>query len=379
MQILILATNIFSSGGIERYTRNLFTALEKIYGTDNLYIGSFLPPKEKEHNLEGKVSFTGKSQGTFGKICFGLKTLTYIKNKKIDMVFCNHVSLSLIAYLAKELFGVRYLVSTHGVEIWGDIRKRDFLGLKNADLILPVSMFTRKILEKKHEISLKEMPLLKHCVDIKKFNPEGKDCHLIEEYNLEDKKVLLSVGRLSSKERYKGHDKVINVMSEIIKKVPKTVYLIVGEGDDRKRLEKLVSKFNLEDYVIFTGFIADDLLAHYYNLCDLFVMPSQFGIRNGKYIGEGFGMVYLEASACAKPIIAGARGGSVEAVIDGKTGILVDPENITEVADSIIKVLTNNKLAKAMGEKGRKRVEEEFSFHSFKNKLENILENNYMI
>ena len=104
-------------------------------------------------------------------------------------------------------------------------------------------------------------------------------------------------------------------------------------------------------------------------------MPS--GLRNekGEYAGEGFGIVYLEANACEKPVIAGKYGGSAEAVVDGKTGILVDPDNIDEIANSIVKLLLNEKLAKEMGRKGRERVLKQFSYETIKKNVERLFKN----
>jgi len=374
VKILILATGVFSGGGIEQYTRNIFSAMKEIYGTTNVHIGSFLPPENNLNTFENKLAFKGQSKNIFGKVYFGLRGFNFIKNKKIDIIFCNHVSLSPIAYLAKKLFGVRYLVSAHGIEVWGNLRKRDLIGLRNADLILPVSKFTEEILHNKHGIPDSRMFLLRNCVDVNKFTTKEKNSKLIKKYDLKNKKVLLSVGRLSKDEKYKGHDTIIKILPEIIKSIPNIVYLIVGEGDDRKRLEKLVVKKGIENNVIFAGFVENEILVDYYNLCDVFILPSKFGKRNGKYIGEGFGIVYLEAASYGKPVIAGKYGGSAEAVINEKTGFLVDPYDLDNVKGAIMKLMTNEKLAKEMGIRGKEWVKKEFSCEKFPKKLKRILE-----
>lgn len=119
----------------------------------------------------------------------------------------------------------------------------------------------------------------------------------------------------------------------------------------------------------------DNIIADFYNVCDIFIMPSRLEKENGKYSGEGFGIVYLEANACKKPVIAGGYGGSVEAVVDGETGILVDPDNIDEIANSIIKLLLDKKLAKEIGRKGRERMLKEFSYETFKKNVKHLFNN----
>ena len=141
---------------------------------------------------------------------------------------------------------------------------------------------------------------------------------MIERYGLKSSKVILTVGRLASEERHKGFDEVIEVMPQLIKRFPNLKYLIVGGGGDRQRLEAKVAKLGLSNCVIFTGYVPEDEKAAHYNLADVYVMPSR---------GEGFGIVLLEAAACGVPIVGSQVDGSREALLDGKLGRLVDPDD----------------------------------------------------
>ena len=146
---------------------------------------------------------------------------------------------------------------------------------------------------------------------------------------------------------------------------PNVKYILGGSGDDLPRLHALVAEEKLEEIVYLPGFIPEDELPDYYNLCDLFVLPSK---------KEGFGFVFLEALACGKPVIAGNKDGSVDAVLNGELGLLVDPDNVEEIKNAIVRVLTKN-IPKNMlnNDYLRARVLQEYGFDSFKNRLEKIL------
>lgn len=166
---------------------------------------------------------------------------------------------------------------------------------------------------------------------------------------------------MAKNERYKGHDSVLNVLPDVLKKYPDTVYLIIGGGDDKERLKNLAMNRGVGERVIFLEDIKDEELPAFYCLCDIFVMPSKeihtkYGVK-----AEGFGIGFLEAGACGRPVIGGKSGGIPDAVIDGNTGILVNPKNLLELRDAIIKLLKDGALRKQMGDNARKRIEENFT------------------
>ena len=189
----------------------------------------------------------------------------------------------------------------------------------------------------------------------------------IQAYNLKDKKILLTVGRLVER---KGQDTVISALPEIIKKVPDLKYLIVGTGPYQKTLARLVDQNQLGNYVKFINPSSENDLAALYQLCDVFIMPSR-QLPSGDV--EGFGIVYLEANSFGKPVIGGRSGGVPEAVIDGQTGILVDPTNIDQIAQQTIRLLTNQALAQRLGLQGLERVAEEFDWQAQTEKIKQIL------
>jgi len=368
LKTLLLATGL-EGGGLENYTRNLIHALRPLMKNKRLFTGSLIPPKSKDT----KVDFSGLGLHLTTRGIFIFQSLSFILFHKISQVVCNHIAMTIPPLITRKLLGIRYIVFAHGIEVWGRIKKPYLWGLRNADRIICVSRFTRDILIKKHSIPPSKLKILHPCVDTVKFKPGNKNPQLVKKYNLKGKKVILSVGRLSAQEQYKGHDTVILSLKEIIKDVPEAVYLIVGDGDDRKRLESMAEELGLKQHVIFAGFVPENLLVDYYNLCDVFVMPSKFGVRHGRYMGEGFGIVYIEAQSCGKPVIAGKYGGSSDAVLHGETGYLVHPENSNEIAERIIKILKNRRLSERMGRKAREWVIANFSCKIFKDRIKDTL------
>jgi phosphatidylinositol alpha-1,6-mannosyltransferase len=187
-------------------------------------------------------------------------------------------------------------------------------------------------------------------VDVERFTPGPKDQELTERFGLGEKKVLLTVGRV---EKRKGHDMVIQALPEILREIPETVYMVVGVGSDLNRIKSLARELNVTDQVIFVGRVSDEDLPRYYNTADIFVMPNRTLDNNDT---EGFGLVFLEANACSKPVVGGNAGGVPDAIVDGETGILVDGKSIKAVAIAVINLLKNENLVFQIGESGRKRA-----------------------
>lgn len=206
-------------------------------------------------------------------------------------------------------------------------------------------------------------------VNEKDLFPEKPDETLLKKYNAQNAKVLLTLARIVER---KGQDMVIRALPEIKKSIPSVKYIICGKGKDDARLKRLVEDLNLTDDVIFAGYVADDEKRKYYNLCDLYIMPSR-EIPGGGDV-EGFGITYLEANACGKPVIGGRSGGVEDAVVDHETGFLVNPVDYHEIARKSIELLSDGTLAAKIGESGRQRVVEKYNWDSVCRRLAERIE-----
>jgi len=153
---------------------------------------------------------------------------------------------------------------------------------------------------------------------------------------LTGKRVILTVGRLSAAERYKGHDRIIRALPAVLRHVPDAVYLIVGSGNDQPRLDGLARQAGLVDRVVFAGQVADSDLPAVFALADAFAMPST---------GEGFGIVFLEAAAAGLPVIGGNCDGSLDALADGVIGRPVDPDSGSEIAAALVDALAGRTVS----------------------------------
>jgi phosphatidylinositol alpha-1,6-mannosyltransferase len=303
--------------------------------------------------------------------------LCYTRKYNIGKLHCGQIlSVGPAGLVCKKLFDIKYSVYVYGSETlrFGNSRMMSWLMKKvieEAEELVPNSEFTMHEYER-WGIPREKMVTVIPGVDSVFFQPEEKSRHLVEKYHLQDKQIIMTVGRLDER---KGHDMVIRAMAHVVKQFPNVVYMVVGKGREEQRLKNLADTLKLQNLVIFTGFVADESLPDYYNLCDVFVLPNRETESHNQLKGdyEGFGVVFLEASACGKPVIAGNSGGSSEAVIDGITGLMVDPRNEDEIGRAIERILSDKIFAKRLGMAGRNRAEKEFDWQHIAKTMGSIL------
>ncbi len=217
--------------------------------------------------------------------------------------------------------------------------------LKEVDALVAVSSFTKQTLVD-IGVSPERIVVINNGVDINRFQPGTKNQDIIDRCGLANRRVLLTLARLDER---KGQDMLIRALPMIRAAVPDVTYLVVGEGGYGPTLRRLVSELQLNDAVVFTGAVADAEVADYYQTCDLYAMPNRT-IGNGDT--EGFGLVFLEAGACGKPVIGGIAGGVPDAIMHQKTGLLVDGTSIDAIANSCIRLLQDDALRNELGANG---------------------------
>ncbi|HEV2381859.1 MAG TPA: glycosyltransferase family 4 protein, partial [Terriglobia bacterium] len=193
-----------------------------------------------------------------------------------------------------------------------------------------------------------------------------------EEYFKHDRRVLLTVARMAASERYKGHEVVLRALPAVVAQIPNLTYAVVGDGDDRARLEGLAAELGLDGHVVFTGEVSDRELAAIYHRSEVFVLPAVTAVEDRSPKGEGFGIVYLEAMAFGKPVIGPSYGAPVELIRHGENGLLVDPESPSAVAQALVSLFSNHEAARDMGRAGREWVREHYSHAAFRERLGEI-------
>jgi phosphatidylinositol alpha-1,6-mannosyltransferase len=281
---------------------------------------------------------------------------------ELDTLYLGHVNLTPLGLLVRLVRpSINYWAVAHGVEVWESLPVHRRLGLRNAQRVLSVSEYTTSEMVRVQKLDPHRVFLLPPALD-----PEfiGTSCDG-DAVPLPHGRVLLTVGRLISSEPGKGIDSVIRVFSDVLKAVPDLFYVIIGGGDLQPRLEELARESPARGRILFTGKLSLEQLKQYYLRSDIFVMPSR---------QEGFGIVFLEAMALGKPVIAGDHGGSTEVVQNGVTGFLVDLDDPDALTDRLVLLLRDEALSKKMGEAGRRRVDENYTFPLFEERLTRLLD-----
>lgn len=307
-------------------------------------------------------------------VCYALY---YTRKYHINKLHCGQIiSVGTAGLIGKKLLGVKYSVSVYGSETarFGKHRLTAWLMKKviqEAEELITNSEYTSREFEQWGILREKIVKIVPG-VDTALFCPQKKPPYLVQKYGLHGKQVILTVGRLDER---KGHDMVMHAVQLLAERLPQLVYMIVGKGREEQRLKGLAEDLRIGERIIFTGFVTDEALPDYYRLCDVFVLPNRETEDNEQMRGdyEGFGVVFLEASACGKPVIAGKSGGSGEAVVDGVTGLLVDPKSEREIAHAIERILTDDEFAGRLGTDGRRRTEKEFDWQYAAEIMERIL------
>jgi phosphatidyl-myo-inositol dimannoside synthase len=185
---------------------------------------------------------------------------------------------------------------------------------------------------------------------------------------------MLSVCSLAAKNEFKGIDTVIRALPGILKHAPDLRYVVAGDGELRRKLEGLAAEVGVSESVVLLGEVSDRELAELYRECAVFVLPSRGQGHAGIEGGEGFGRVYIEAAMAAKPVVGSRSGGASEAVLDGRTGFLVNPESSAEVADALVKILQDRELAVRLGSAGKAWAFNNFSEDAISASLKEMLQ-----
>ncbi len=335
---LFLTLKVFSAtGGIEKVCRVAGKALHEI----NLQDGGrthVYSMHDKQADAAGNTYFPDDIFTGFGaaKIKFVLKAVAL--GRKMDIVILSHINLLLVGWLIKLIHPkVKLIMIAHGIEVWDKLAWYKIKKLKYCDLILPVSAYTRDVMVKEHGIDPAKIQVLNNCLDphLPIMIKTGKDPILLERYGFDvDDQIIFTLTRISTGEKYKGYDKVMEAMEILIKNNPRLKYLIAGKYDaeEKSRLDLLIAAKKLQDHIVFAGFVPDAELAAHFNLATLYVMPSR---------KEGFGIVFIEAMYYGLPVIAGNQDGSVDALANGEFGLLVDPTDSVAISKAIEKILEN--------------------------------------
>ncbi|HBA73212.1 MAG: hypothetical protein A2X82_07500 [Geobacteraceae bacterium GWC2_55_20] len=330
MKILCLVTDAFGGhGGISKFNRDLLTSLCSYPDVDEVVAVPRLMPNPSG-NLPKNLTYVTDGLNSKSRFIFKI-LLMILQRRRYDLIVCGHINLVPLSYLCRLMLGAPLALIIHGIDAWQPTRSRivNYLSGK-IDILISVSEYTRKRFTEWSNLKNATFVIQPNSVDLGLFTPAPKNQVLLDRYGLNGRVVLMTLGRLDSKERAKGFDEIMEILPLLVVEIPNIAYLIAGSGRDRERLEQKVKSLKIEELVIFTGMVSEEEKADHYRLADAYIMPSR---------GEGFGIVLLEAMACGIPAVASTVDGSREALRDGLLGILVDPDKPAEIIAAVIQAL----------------------------------------
>ena len=356
------------SGGSGRWFWELYSRLPRekylIVADDIAQAKNF----DKTHNLNiiriplnsaewGFKSFTG--------LKFYFRTvrtlLKIIKQHNITHIHTGRViHEGVTSWLLSLLTRVKIITYVHGedVETAATSREHNLMVkqvCKKAEIIICNSQNSANLVKKLGYATDEKIKVLHPGVDASKFIPAEENIQFKQKMGWFGKKVIITVGRLQQR---KGQDMMIKAMPEILKEHPDALYAIIGRGECKAQLENLINEYNLQNNVQLLDEISDQEMIMCYQQCDIFILPNR---TIGNDI-EGFGMVLVEAQACAKSVIAGDSGGTKETMLIGETGFVIDCTKSTTISNKLNQMLGDNDMLKKLGENGRAHVEQNLNW-----------------
>jgi phosphatidylinositol alpha-1,6-mannosyltransferase len=277
----------------------------------------------------------------------------------------------LITHPVASLLGIPWVAIGHGGEFsmsdWVT-RKAFHSAFRRADRFIAVSRFTQNLMLK-IEVQPEKITVIPNGADADLFKPMSNCDALRRRLGILGKNVILTVGSVTER---KAQDNVIRALPRVLKAKPDTVYLSVGSPLEAPEFSALAERLGVSEHVRFLGTVPSSELPSYYALSDVFILCSRIDSRGDN---EGFGIALIEAGLMGKPVV-GTRGCGIEdAIVDGKTGLLIDMDSPDQAADALIQVLSDKDLAKRLGDSGRQRALTDLTWERCAKRYKQILEN----
>lgn len=314
MRILYVCGDIERIGGIEKYNRDFINAL-----------------RMTDVQLKVVQRFKG---GLLAKISFLLHFIFQYFYFRPQVIMCGHLHFAPVCYYLNKIFGTPFTLSLYGIEIISLAGKLKYKTVEAAQQVITISAYSKDLILQKFPHIKSKLFMHPSSVDGDIYFIKQKSLDLVRKYQLQGKKIILSLARLSTPE-FKGQDRVLRALPEVLKKIPEAVYVVVGGGKDERIDNYLKENPDIEKNVVFTGPASDNDKVDFYNLADVYILPSKF---------EGFGIVFIEAASCGIPLIASDGYGCFEGLLNGEIGYVVDPDDIHAIAVKLIEVLNKDEI-----------------------------------
>jgi glycosyltransferase involved in cell wall biosynthesis len=370
--VLVLTTDPLGVGGIQLVTRTLISSLADLYGSGR--VGLLQVWNHGTGSAPCLMVHSGTHVGVAGSTAVPIsEKLRYFiaavraarrwRDRK-SLLIAAHVHVALVAWVASMMSGRPYVVWCHGLEAWGPMGFGLRLAVRNAAAVFTSNRFTARRVEELVGLAPETVQVFPYGL------PAG---YKSVPSTTDGRPTVLSVARLAPEDAYKGIDTLICAWPQVEARVPDAHLEIIGDGQDRPRLVKMAETLGLNGNVHFAGRVSDEELHRAYARATVFAMPGRHTLGPPAQ-GEGFGMVFVEAGAAGLPVVAGRAAGAIDAVGQDESGLLVEPNDPTEVADAIVRLLTDPTLARRLGQGGRQRAEVRYSYLAFRQNIGTLVQ-----
>jgi phosphatidylinositol alpha-1,6-mannosyltransferase len=365
MQFVGLFPDLLGIGGIQEVSRQTVRALLNISAQkdwSSSLLGLNDPAGIHEFSAgEHKLAFRGFGRSKPRFIFAALRNA----RKKPRVVLAAHPNLTPIASWMKRLAPqIKVIVMAHGVEVWQPLPARRHDAFLAADIVLAASTSTVQKLTEVQHVPPEKIRKVPWPLDPEVLSMADAPEHPAAPEAFPSSPVILTVGRWAASEQYKGVDDLIRVLAQLRAKFPDLSLAAVGAGDDLPRLQNLAADLGVAGAVRFLTGLSKQELAACYARADIFALPST---------GEGFGLVFLEAMAFAKPIVAAAAGGSTDLVEHNVNGLLILPRDQAALIQALDQLLHDHSLRATLGQRGSEIVRRKYRFDLFQSQFAAIL------
>lgn len=351
--ILVLTPGLNGNDGIAMVSRTALEALRESGNWSHIELWSLAKESFSPKQMGGSITCRTAGGSKLRFLSLALKAAAF-GGKSFDTILALHVHQAPVA-LPILRGQAKFVIFLHGVEVWKRLSRLESIAMRRASLLIANSRYTVERFRTANP-HLADLPISLCALGVPPISSAPG-------LTVPPSSFALIVGRMSREFQYKGHDQLIDIWPEISRRHPGFQLIIAGDGDDRPRLQNKVQSCGLCDSVRFVGKLPDDELIALYRTCSFFVMPSA---------GEGFGLVFLEAMRAGKACIAGT-GAASEVVVDGRTGILVDPHSREQLLNALLSLIENPARAAEMGENGYERFVHEFTAERFADRFCRLL------
>ena len=341
--VIVLTPNLGGRDGVSRLARLVTRAFEDVTVLalhESAAMTSF--ERAEVHGCEGRKSRL---------VALSVRAAAAADTQTGVIAVHLHLSPAALPFTAR---GAALTTILCGVEAWKPLTWMQRAAIDRTERLVAISAHTRD------RFRAANPPFAHRAIDV--CHPGVEDMR--SSMARDRRSAALIVGRMASDERYKGHDVLLEIWPEVVRALPNAMLRVVGEGDDRQRLEDKADELDVKDSVTFLGSLDDEALEREYNRCTAFVMPSK---------DEGFGFVFVEAMRAGRACIA-SHGAAAEIVDDGVSGVIIDPADRAQLTASVVRLLGDRVAADRMGARGRTRFLREFTEARFRERFSAIVD-----